>query len=71
MQRRLDILKAKLQLIWVELFGTRTVPGAHEGIDNRLQPLDLGVCRALGGHHIGGLTELPNGERKQRFNVFG
>ena len=70
-QRRLDIFKAKLQLIRVKLLGTRTEPVAHEGIDDQLQPLDLRVCLALGGHHFGELAGLLKGKRTQRFNVFG
>ena len=50
---------------------TRTEPVPHEGIDNRLQPFDLGVCLALGGHYIGELAGLLKGERTQRFKVFG
>ena len=70
-KRRLDIFKANLQLIRVKLLGTCTEPVAHEGIDNRLQPLDLGVCVALGRRNFGELAGLLKGERTQRFNVFG
>ena len=44
---------------------------AHEGIDDRLQPLNLCVSLALGNRHIGKLEGLLKGERAERFDVLG
>ena len=62
-ERRLDIFKTELQLIGIELLGTGSVPMAHERIDDRLQPLDLGIGLALGGHDLRELAGLLKGER--------
>ena len=70
-KRGLDILKAQLQLLGVELLGSRTEPMPHESIDDRLQPLYLSVGLALGGHELGELPGLLKGERAQRFDVLG
>lgn len=43
-QCRLDILQAKLELVWIELLGLAPETVAHEGLNDRLQPLDL-CCR--------------------------
>lgn len=46
---RLDILKAKLELIRIELLGLAAETVAQESIDDRLKPLDLCVSFALCG----------------------
>src|SRR3546814_14642590 len=48
---RLDIFEAELQLLRVELLGTRAKPMPHEGVDDRLQALNLAVGLALGERH--------------------
>lgn len=47
-KRCLDILQSQLQLIGIELFGPAAETMPHEGVDDRLEPLDLGVRFALG-----------------------
>ena len=70
-QRGLDILKTKLQLFGIELLGTGAETMAHEGVDDRLQPLYLGVGLTFGERRIGKLARLLQGERPQRFDVLG
>ncbi|GAY21268.1 hypothetical protein SFOMI_1805 [Sphingobium fuliginis] len=70
-QRRLYVLEAELELIGIELLGTPAEAMAHEGIDDRLQPLDLGIGLALGEGDLGELAGLFGGERAERFDVLG
>jgi len=60
---RLDILKAQLELVGIELFGLAAETVAHERIDDRLQPLDLCVRFALGNRHVGKLAGLIERQR--------
>ena len=66
-QRRLDFLKAELELIGIELLGTAPEAVALEGLDDRPQALDLGL-ENLERIEITGLFE---NERTKRFNVIG
>lgn len=52
-QCRLDILEAKLKLVWIELLGLAPEPVPHERIDDRLQPLDLSIGLTFGERKIG------------------
>jgi len=78
-QCRLDILQSKLELVRIELLGTGAETMAHEGIDDRLKPLDLGVRLAFGqetrvnrrsavlsgaGHHERGASPNPPAKRR-------
>jgi hypothetical protein len=60
---RLDILKAKLKLIGIELLGSGAESMPHEGIDDRLEPLDLGIGSALGKSDYGGCGTLSASNR--------
>lgn len=60
---RLDILKAKLELIGIKLLGLAAETVAHERIDDRLQPLDLCVSFALGNRHVSKLAGLLERQR--------
>lgn len=63
-QCRFGILEPQLELIGIELLGTTPEAMALEGIDDRLQALDLGV----GALQLAGLVE---DERAERINVVG
>lgn len=63
-ERRLDILKPQLQLVRIELLGTSPEPVAHESVEDRLEPGDLGI----GGLQLLGLLD---DDRAQRVNVVG
>ena len=70
-ESRLDIFQAELKLVGIELLGTSTEPMTHEGVDDRLQSLDLCVSLAFGESHIGKPPRLLQSERTKRFNVVG
>lgn len=55
-QCRLDVLQSKLELVGIELLGTGTETMAHEGVDDRLKPLDLSVGLALGDGQLSDLS---------------
>jgi hypothetical protein len=57
-QGRLDILKAKLKLIGIELLRPGAEPMAHERIDDRLEPFNLCIGLALGKGDPGGCGTL-------------
>ena|GEM_PF-5436272 len=77
----LDILQSQLELIGIELLRPATETMPHEGVDNRLKALDLGVRLALGnaqlcqpGLRCGPLLRQHPGllqdERAKRVDVF-
>jgi len=68
---RLDIVKTELELVGIDLLGTSAEAMAHEGIDDRLQPLDLGIRLTLSESYLSELAALLESERAKRFNVFG
>jgi hypothetical protein len=60
---RLDILKARLELIGIKLLGLAAETVAHERIDDQLQPLNLCVSFALGNRHVSKLAGLLERQR--------
>jgi hypothetical protein len=74
----LDLFEAKLELVGIELLGLGAETVTHEGIDDRLQPLDLYVSLALRGRQIGFGSPLGGkhaglhqSQRAERFDVAG
>ena len=77
-ESRLDIFQAKLKLVGIELLGPRAEPMTHECVDDRLEPLDLGIGLALCERQLGccdtfrrQYAGLFEGKRSERFDVFG
>jgi hypothetical protein len=63
----LDFLQSQFELIGVELFGSTTETVTLQGVDDRLEALNLGL-ENLEGIELAGLFE---DERTQRFNIVG
>jgi hypothetical protein len=70
-QRCLDIFEPELQLVGIELLGTGAEAMAHEGVENGLQPLYLGIGRCPCDLQRIEFASLLEDERTQRVNVIG